>query len=276
MAAANIIDISDDTFEFEVVNYSAEVPVVLDLWAPWCIPCRVQSRELAKLAHEADGGFRLARINVDDQPKLAARLKVQQVPAVKAFVDGRIVTEVAGVLSEQNLRLLVDRIMPKAGNLLLEKGRSLMLLGNLPGAEEALAQYVYESHGEPAGLLALARALLWQGKGQEAASILNSFPASSEFNTAKSLLPLAKAYAHFDTLPQKSANPLEAAYRNSLRLAKNGKIEIALDGFLDILRQDKHFHNGQLHEIYLALLEVLGDAYPTVRQYRDDLSNVLF
>ena len=80
----------------------------------------------------------------------------------------------------------------------------------------------------------------------------------------------------FDSLPQIGANPLEAAYRNSLRLAKSSKIEMALDGFLDILRQDKHFHNDQLHEIYLALLEVLGDAYPTVRQYRDDLSNVLF
>ncbi len=55
-----------------------------------------------------------------------------------------------------------------------------------------------------------------------------------------------------------SANPLEAAYRNSLRLARSGKIEMALDGFLDILRQDKHFHDGQLHDIYLALLEVLG------------------
>ena len=276
MAAANIIDINEDTFEFEVVNYSAEMPVVLDLWAPWCIPCRVQSRELAKLAHEADGGFRLARINVDDQPKLATRLKVQQVPAVKAFVDGRIVAEVAGVLSEQNLRLLVDRILPKAGNLLLEKGKSLMMLGDLAGAEEALAQYVYESHGEPAGLLALARVLLWQGKAHEAYAILDNFPASSEFKAAKSLLPLAKAYAHFDSLPQTSANPLEAAYRNNLRLAKNGKIEIALDGFLDILRQDKNFHDGQLHEIYLALLEVLGDSYPTVRQYRDDLSNILF
>ena len=105
---------------------------------------------------------------------------------------------------------------------------------------------------------------------------MNNFPASSEFKTAKSLLPLAKAYAGFDSLPQISANPLEAAYRNSLRLASKGKIEMALDGFLDILRQDKHFHNDQLHEIYLALLEVLGDAYPTVRQYRDDLSNVLF
>ena len=249
MAAANIIDISEDTFEFEVVNYSAEVPVVLDLWAPWCIPCRVQSRDLAKLAHEADGSFRLARINVDDQPKLATRLKVQQVPAVKAFVDGRIVAEVTGVLSEQNLRLLVDRILPKAGNLLLEKGRSLMLLGDLAGAEEALAQYVYESHGEPAGLLALARVLLWQGRAHDAYAILNNFPASSEFKTAKSLLPLAKAYAGFDSLPQISANPLEAAYRNSLRLASKGKIEMALDGFLDILRQDKHFHNDQLHEI---------------------------
>ncbi|HOZ38992.1 MAG TPA: tetratricopeptide repeat protein [Anaerolineaceae bacterium] len=276
MAAANIIDISEDTFEFEVVNYSMQVPVVLDLWAPWCIPCRVQSRDLTKLAHEADGGFRLARINVDDQPKLATRLKVQQVPAVKAFVDGRIVAEVTGVLSEQNLRLLVDRVLPKAGNLLLEKGKSLMLLGDLAGAEEALAQYVFESHGEPAGLLALARALLWQGKAHDAYAILNSFPASSEFKTAKSLLPLAKAYASFDTLPQLSANPLEAAYRNSLRLARSGKIEIALDGFLDILRRDKHFHDDQLHDVYLALLEVLGDGYPTVRQYRDDLSNVLF
>ena len=276
MAAANIIDINEDTFELEVVNYSLEVPVVLDLWAPWCIPCRVQSRDLAKLAHEADGGFRLARMNVDDQPKLAARLKVQQLPAVKAFVDGRVVAEVAGVLSEQNLRLLVDRVLPKAGNLLLEKGKSLMLLGDLAGAEETLTQYVYESHGDPAGLLALARALLWQGRGHDAYAILSSFPASSDFKTAKNMLPLAKAYASFDSLPQMSANPLEAAYRNSLRLARSGKIEIALDGFLDILRQDKHFHDGQLHDIYLALLEVLGEAYPGVRQYRDDLSNVLF
>jgi len=276
MAAANIIDISEDTFEFEVVNYSAQLPVVLDLWAPWCIPCRVQSRDLTRLAHEADGGFRLARINVDDQSKLAARLKVQQVPAVKAFVDGRIVAEVTGVLSEQNLRIFIDRILPKAGNLLLEKGKSLMLLGDLTGAEEALAQYINESHGEPAGLLALARALLWQGKAHDAFLILNNFPASSDFKAAKSLLPLAKAYVNFDLLPQISANPLEAAYRNSLRLAKSGKIEIALDGFLDILRKDKHFHNDQLREIYLALLEVLGDACPTVRQYRDDLSNVLF
>jgi len=276
MAAANIIDISEDTFEFEVVNYSAQLPVVLDLWAPWCIPCRVQSRDLTRLAHEADGGFRLARINVDDQSKLAARLKVQQVPAVKAFVDGRIVAEVTGVLSEQNLRIFIDRILPKAGNLLLEKGKSLMLLGDLTGAEEALAQYINESHGEPAGLLALARALLWQGKAHDAFLILNNFPASSDFKAAKSLLPLAKAYVNFESLPQISANPLEAAYRNSLRLAKSGKIEIALDGFLDILRKDKHFHNDQLREIYLALLEVLGDACPTVRQYRDDLSNVLF
>ena len=151
MAAANIIDISEDTFEFEVVNYSTEMPVVLDLWAPWCIPCRVQSRELARLAHEADGIFRLARINVDDQTRLAARLKVQQVPAMKAFVDGRIVAEVSGTLSEQNLRLFIDRVLPKAGNLLLEKGKSLLLLGDLAGAEESLGNMCMRATANPLG-----------------------------------------------------------------------------------------------------------------------------
>ncbi len=69
--------------------------------------------------------------------------------------------------------------------MLLEKGKSLMLLGDLAGAEEALTQYVYESHGDPAGLLALARALLWQGRGHDAYAILNSFPSSSEFKPPK-------------------------------------------------------------------------------------------
>ena len=124
MADANIIDISDESFDYEVVSYSSHTPVILEFWAPWCIPCRVQSPLLAKLAEEAEGAFRLARVNVDEQPKLAERLKVKSVPTVKAFVDGRIVSEFTGVLSEPNLRAFIRRIMPEIGDLLLEKGKS--------------------------------------------------------------------------------------------------------------------------------------------------------
>ncbi len=276
MMPINIIDVNEETFEFEVVNYSSQKPVVVDLWAPWCIPCRVQSQTLAQLAQEADGEFRLARINVDEQTRLAERLKVTNVPAIKAFVDGRVVAEYLGVISEKNLRLFVDRIMPRLGSLLLVKGNSLMLLGEFEEAEAAIEQYVIESHADPAGLLAYARVALYQGKGKTALEILEHFPTSPELALSAVLMPVAKAYT--DPVLEKLVldNPLESAFRNAIRLAKRGKILIALDGLLGVLKKDKNYRSGQAKAVYLGLLEVLSDANPSVRQYRSDLSTALF
>ena len=271
MMPINIIDVNEETYEFEVVNYSSQKPVVVDLWAPWCIPCRVQSQILVQLAQEGDGEFRLARINVDEQTRLAERLKVTNVPAIKAFVDGRVVAEYMGVLSEKNLRLFVDRIMPRAGSLLLVKGNSLMLLGEFEEAEAALELYVIESHGDPAGLLAYARVMLYQGKGRSAMEILQHFPVSQESTLSTVLLPLAKAYTDPELEKIVLDNPLESAFRNAIRLAKRGKILIALDGLLGILKKDKNFRNGQAKTVYLGLLEVLSDAHPNVRQYRSEI-----
>lgn len=276
MMPINIIDVNEETYEFEVVNYSSQKPVVVDLWAPWCIPCRVQSQILVQLAQEGDGEFRLARINVDEQTRLAERLKVTNVPAIKAFVDGRVVAEYMGVLSEKNLRLFVDRIMPRAGSLLLVKGNSLMLLGEFEEAEAALEQYVIESHGDPVGLLAYARVMLYQGKGRSAMEILQHFPVSQESTLSTVLLPVARAYTDPELEKIVLDNPLESAFRNAIRLAKRGKILIALDGLLGILKKDKNFRNGQAKAVYLGLLEVLSDAHPNVRQYRSDLSTALF
>ncbi|HOE35486.1 MAG: tetratricopeptide repeat protein [Chloroflexi bacterium] len=271
-----IIDVSDESFELEVVNYSTKVPVVMDFWAPWCIPCRVQSPLLAKIAQEAEGAFRLARVNVDDQTKLAERLKVKNVPAVKAFVDGRIVAEFTGVLSEPNLRHLIRSLLPDSSDLLLEKGKSLILLGDYREAEEALGRFVSGNPRHPGGILALARLMLIQGRAREANLLLSNFPASHEFSAAQQLKPVVAAYLWLDSVQNPPADALEAAYRNSLKLARKGKILLALDGFLDILRKDKGYRNGEVREVYLGLLEVLGETHPEVRQYRADLTNVLF
>ncbi|MDD2521478.1 MAG: tetratricopeptide repeat protein [Anaerolineaceae bacterium] len=276
MMPINIIDVNEETFEIEVVNYSIQMPVVVDFWAPWCIPCRIQSQTLAQLAQEADGEFRLARVNVDEQTRLAEHLKVTNLPAIKAFVDGRIVAEYVGVLSEKNLRMFVDRIMPRAGSLLLVKGNSLMLLGDFEEAEETLEQYVIQSHGDPAGLLAYARALLYLGNGKAALQILEQFPVSSEMNDSTVLLPVAKAYNDPEMEKIVLDNPLESAFRNAIRLAKRGKILIALDGLLGVLKKDKNYRNGQAKAVYLGLLEVLSDDHPATRQYRSDLSTALF
>ena len=276
MTNENIIDVNDETFEFEVVNYSTHLPVVVDLWAPWCIPCRVQSQLLAQLAVEADGSFRLARINVDEQSRLAERLKVKNVPGVQAFVGGRLVAEYFGVLSEKNLRMFLDRIMPRTGGLLLAKGKSLLLLGEYEEAEQALEQFIIESHGEPAGILAYARALLFQGKARPALDILEHFPTSPESETARLLKPVAEAYLPSQLEATVIDDLQEAAFRNALRMAKRGKILIALDGLLGILKKDKNHRSGQTKAIYLGLLELLSDDHPDTRQYRADLSNALF
>ncbi|MGI6259804.1 MAG: tetratricopeptide repeat protein [Anaerolineaceae bacterium] len=276
MGNANIIDVSEETFDFEVLNYSTHVPVVVDLWAPWCIPCRVQSELLAKLADEADGAFRLARINVDEQSRLAKRLKVNDLPGIKAFVDGRMVAEYIGVLSEKNTRLFLDRIMPKTGGLLLAKGKSLILLGEYEEAEIALEQFIIESHGESAGLLAYARALLFQGKARPALDILEHFPTCAESESAGELKILAQAYLLPELDQLIFEDMQESAFRNALRMAKKGKVLIALDGLLGVLQKDKNHRDGLTKEIFLGLLELLSDDHPSTRQYRSDLSNALF
>lgn len=159
--------------------------------------------------------------------------------------------------------------------MLLAKGNSLMLLGEFAEAETALEQYVLESHGNPAGMLAYARSLLYQGKSIQAKRVLENFPPSGESAQADLLLPVASF------LPEELDeivfdDPLEAAFRNAIRMAKRGNILIALDGLLGVLKKDKHYRGDQVKSIYLGLLEVLSDDHPDVRQYRSDLSSALF
>ncbi|HHV05132.1 MAG TPA: tetratricopeptide repeat protein [Anaerolineaceae bacterium] len=276
MAQANIIDVVEDNFQMEVLHYSNRMPVVIDFWAPWCVPCKVQSQKLAGLAVEADGAFRLARINCDEQTKLAEKLKVTSLPHLKAFVDGRVVAEYTGGLSESSLRLFLDRILPQTGSLLLQKGKSLLLQGDYKGAEIALGQYVIESHGEPNGLLAYTRALLFLGQVEDALAILQSFPPSPEYQTAQRLRILAEVLVKQASQEIPQDDPLAPAYARAMSLAKSGDVQMALDGLLFVLRKDRDYHQGQAKELYLGLLEVLSDDHPETRDYRSDLNTVLF
>ena len=276
MTQANIIDVVEDNFQMEVLHYSNRMPVVIDFWAPWCVPCKVQSQKLAGLAVEADGAFRLARINCDEQTKLAEKLKVTSLPHLKAFVDGRVVAEYTGGLSESSLRLFLDRILPQTGSLLLQKGKSLLLQGDYKGAEIALGQYVIESHGEPNGLLAYTRALLFLGQVEDALAILQSFPPSPEYQTAQRLRILAEVLVKQASQEIPQDDPLAPAYARAMSLAKSGDVQMALDGLLFVLRKDRDYHQGQAKELYLGLLEVLSDDHPETRDYRSDLNTVLF
>lgn len=276
MVSDYIINVDESDFEYEVLQYSLRKPVVVDFWAEWCVPCRVLSPLLEKLAREGEGRFRLAKVNVDENGQLAKQYKVSNIPIVKAFVEGRVVAEFSGVLKEEGIRDFLRRLTPAPSDLLFDKGNNLLVLAEYSDAEEAYREFLSSQPNHPGALLGLTRALLLQGKSGEPMLILQNFPASPQYNIAQNLKPVAEAYQSYVDGNITSDNPLEAAFRNGIRLAKWGNTLAGMDGFLDILRKDKDFRDGQVKDIFVGWLALIGDAHPEARQYRKDLSMVLF
>ncbi len=276
MASEFIVHVDESDFEYEFLQYSTQVPVVVDFWATWCVPCRVLGPKLEQLARQAEGRFRLAKVNVDENEKLAKRFKIRNIPAVKAFVDGRVVAEFSGVLGDEGLRDFVKHLAPAPEDLMYAKGMSFMELGEFPQAEDAFREFLSQNPNHPGALLGLIRALLFQGQGHEASILLRNFPASSEYSKAQLLKPLAEAFTEIKDEVVLSDNPLEAAFKNGIRLAKRGNILAAMDGFLDILRKDRDYRDGEVKDVFVGLLTLIGESHPEARQYRRDLSSALF
>lgn len=273
----HIVDVTEATFESEVVLRSHQLPVVVDFWAPWCGPCRVLGPILERLAIEAGGDFRLARVNVDENPNLAIRYGVQGIPAVKAFHDGQIKTEFVGAQPEPVVRRFVQRLAPTEAERAVEKAQSLLATRHWQEAEEAFRSVLDEDETNSAAALGLVESLLMQGRGVEPTQILENFPAGMEWAKAERLAPLAKLLAGVEgDGPFPEDDPMEARLYQSTRLFARGNIPAAMDGLLDILREDKDYREGLARQVLLAVFALIGDGDPLTRQYRDELASVLF
>lgn len=276
MASFDVINVTEGDFEYQVLAYSQQMPVVVDFWAEWCIPCRTLGPLLEKIAGEWSGAFRLAKVDVDANPNLAMQYKVHSIPAVKAFKDGKVVSEFTGLIPEPRIREFIRSLVPSEIDLALEKADNLYKLNQWGKAEQAYRDVLAKNSEHPAARLGLVKTLLMQGDSGEALPILQNFPASREFNTAQSLLPLASALEDLKGGLSSSEDPLDATFYRSLRLVERGNIPAALDGLLDILRENKGYRGGEARKVFLGLLELLGNEDPLTREYRQELSAVLF
>jgi putative thioredoxin len=273
----HILDVDESTFEREVIQRSYEVPVVVDFWAAWCGPCRVLGPILERLAIEAGGSFLLAKVDVDANPNLAIRFGVRGIPAVRAFRQGEVAAEFAGAQPESAVRRFLERIAPSQASQAIETAASLLATRHWPEAEAAFRAVLEGEETNSRAALGLTQSLLMQGRGAEAKAVLDHFPPGQEWAVAEGLKPLATLLADLERgEPEDNGDALEASLRQAGRLVARGNLAAAMDGLLDILRQDKSYRKGLPKDILLALFALLGDSDPLTREYRDELASVLF
>jgi len=272
-----ILDVSEATFETQVVLKSFDVPVVVDFWAPWCGPCRVLSPILERIAIEAGGDFVLAKVNVDENPNLSIRYGVHGIPAVKAFRNGELAAQFHGAQPERTVRKFIEQLTPSEAEQAVEQAHSLLSTRHYPDAEAAYREVFEQDETNSEAALGLVEALLIQGKGSEALSILQNFPPGTAWVRAEGYLPLASLLNEVETAaPNLDLPPLEASLFQAGRLIGRGNLPAAMDGLLDVLRHEKSYRAGLPKQVLLALFSLLGDLDPLTRKYRDELASVLF
>ena len=271
-----VVDVTESNFDYDVLEYSQNVPVLVDFWAEWCRPCKVLSPMLEKLAEEGRGTFRLAKVDTDLNKNLSIRYGIRTIPTVKAFLKGQVTAEFSGVQPEPKLREFLRTLVPSPADLLVEKGFSFLKEHDWKMAEKVFIEGLLQDKNSSKGMLGLLLSYSGQGKSTDALEILRTFPASPEYKAAEILKPLLDSYNLVDNAESNIDDELEAAFWNNIRLARRGNIRAAIDGLLDILRVNKHYKKDLARQIILALLLILGDEDPDAKQYRSELATILF
>lgn len=231
-------DVTDANFETDVIQRSFEHPVVVDLWAPWCGPCRSLGPIIEESVDATGGQVELVKVNVDENPGISQAFRVQSIPAVYALKDGQVVDGFVGAYPKEEVDRFVSSLLPSEA----EQQMSALIAA---GDEGSLTKALELEPGNEQAIVALAQLYVDGGRSQEALALLERIP---ETETTRHIAAAAR-----------------------LAEAPDDDHDATLTALLDQVRDD-----DEARQRYVDILELMGPADPRTAKYRKLLTNKLF
>lgn len=262
MTNANVVEVTDTTFEQVVLEGSKDKPVVVDMWAAWCGPCRTLTPILEKVAKERGGSFLLAKLDTDANPMVAQAFGVQSIPTVIAFKDGKPVNGFIGAYPEPEVNRFVDSILPTEAELTAEDARSVEASGDLAGAEQRYREALDGDASNREAAVGLARILLERGEIDAAEELVAPHRPDPEAERVHAAVEMRR---WVDA-------PADGTLGEAKRLAAAGDLAAALAGMLQALGDDREGARDAMVTVFTAV----GDDEPLVTEYRRRLAAALF
>ncbi|WP_430422470.1 tetratricopeptide repeat protein [Phenylobacterium sp.] len=283
-----IKDTTDASFMADVVEASKEVPVIVDFWAPWCGPCRQLGPALEKAVTAAKGAVKLVKIDIDKNPAYAGQLRVQSIPAVFAFVDGRPVDGFMGALPDSQVKQFVDRLAKSGAGVspadeLLAMAKESLELGDPGGAAQAYAQVLQMDPTNVKAIGGMARVLQQAGDLEQAREVLELAPPDAkdpDIDAVRAALALAaeapSETAEFEQRLARDPDDHEARLELAKALAASGKMHEAVDELIESIGRDREWNDQAARKQLLTIFEAAGHMSEVAKQGRRKLSSILF
>jgi putative thioredoxin len=275
-----MIDITLHNFEAEVLQASVSRPVLLDIWAPWCSPCRTLGPLLEKLETQYGGRFVLAKLNSDEQPEIAGQLSqmfgVRSIPFCVMFRDGQPVDGFVGALPQAQIQQFLDKHVPSDAELQAEEEAEaaveLAAEGHTDAALEKLQQAVAIDPANDVARFDYVKLLLERGQVAEARAAYEPVASKAAVDARLAALGLyleaceraPKARSTQDLAAAIAANKRDFEARHELAQVHfaAGRFTQAMDELLEILMRDKAWNEGLARKTYVAILEMMSKPAP--------------